>query len=374
MPLTIVFLSHTARTEPFRIGSHHLSAEFAALGHRVAHVTTPVTLGHLLRLPTDGGVRRRFRLAIRPWKVSENLTEMVAVAPVPLGAGGILAKLNSFLCASLLARSLRRRRFSKPDLVLIDQPLFCYIFARLDPGCTIYRGTDVYLREETPKLSLAVLDIASQVDGVIATSETVLTSVSVSRRLPTLVLHNGVEVDRFRSEDAGAPREGAIYVGALDDRFDWPMLIAIAEANDSPVLLAGPLGAEQPKLPANVRLLGPVPYASVPALMQTAKVGLLPLSEHPQNAGRSPMKYFEYLVSGLFVVAFETPTLLTLAAPGVWLYRSRDDGVRAYREALSTASPNVAGKTAASAHSWSSNARAILEFSGNASGRARSDT
>ena len=77
-----------------------------------------------------------------------------------------------------------------------------------------------------------------------------------------------------------------------------------------------------------MRLLGPRPYAEVPAYLQHADVGLLLLSPDPANAGRSPMKLYEYAAAGLPVLARATPELQRRAEPFVALYDDAGSAVR----------------------------------------------
>ena len=46
--LTIVFASHTFMGGTFVVGSHHLARCLANQGHRVLHLSTPVTPFHLV--------------------------------------------------------------------------------------------------------------------------------------------------------------------------------------------------------------------------------------------------------------------------------------------------------------------------------------
>jgi teichuronic acid biosynthesis glycosyltransferase TuaH len=64
----------------------------------------------------------------------------------------------------------------------------------------------------------------------------------------------------------------------------------------------------------NLRYRGSIPYDDLPSVLRSAKVGILPLSDYPSNKGRSPMKLFEYLSSGLTVVA---PDYIAERHPGL---------------------------------------------------------
>ena len=68
---------------------------------------------------------------------------------------------------------------------------------------------------------------------------------------------------------------------------------------------------------SNLRILGARPYAVLPAYLRHAHAGLLPLNDHPANAGRSPMKLYEYAAAGLPVLATRTAELARRGLPFV---------------------------------------------------------
>jgi glycosyltransferase involved in cell wall biosynthesis len=168
----------------------------------------------------------------------------------------------------------------------------------------------------------AVLDaerrLVARAQAFIATSEPVAEHLRGLGAAAVLVLENGVDLDRFKPDADGpcptlpaGPR--AVYTGALDARFGLDALLAAARAcPGAAFVLAGPAGAELRAAVAvvpNVHLLGALPYTSMPALLAQCHVALLPLSAQPANAGRSPMKLYEYAASGLSVVASHSPEL-----------------------------------------------------------------
>ena len=65
--------------------------------------------------------------------------------------------------------------------------------------------------------------------------------------------------------------------------------------------------AEQELPPDSIEFLGWIPADQVPQVLRTAHAGLLPLTEDtPWTRSKSPTKLFEYLASGLPVVASPT--------------------------------------------------------------------
>ena len=81
------------------------------------------------------------------------------------------------------------------------------------------------------------------------------------------------------------------------------MLIgAVGEGDPSTTLTAI---ADSP----NIHLLGPRPYAELPAYLRGADVGLIPALINDYTRAMFPMKFFEYLAAGLPVVATPLPAL-----------------------------------------------------------------
>ena len=92
--------------------------------------------------------------------------------------------------------------------------------------------------------------------------------------------------------------------------------------------------------------------------LQHADVGLLLLKQIPANAGRSPMKIYEYLAASLPVVSLETDELARRNTPRVFRYRDIDDLNVAFASALSSAKEVYVDETV----SWKSITDRVLQF------------
>jgi glycosyltransferase involved in cell wall biosynthesis len=153
----------------------------------------------------------------------------------------------------------------------------------------------------------------------------------------------------------------AVYAGAIDNRFGVALLLALARARpDVEFVLIGS-GTAVAEIAAsrleNVHLLGIRPYADLPAYLQHANVGLLPLNAHPANAGRSPMKFYEYAAAGLPIAASLTPEFARRQEPFVRFFDPQDP-VTALDEIL--AQGPIPEPALIALHDWSLIAQAIL--------------
>lgn len=344
----ILFISHTVDRGTFKVGSHHLARELARQGHLVGHMSTPVSVAHRYFRSKDSA---RLALAVAGPRVDEyGVVHFIPSAILPMK----LAENRVAISAEIVATG-----FEDADLLFVDQPLLACIAEMGLKGTLIYRPTDEYSSGVARRRQRRIIDAAA---GVVATSERVLQSLGLPDRLPRAVIENGVEYSRFADGAEETERWGCVYAGALDSRFDWRTLSLMAEAApDEPFVIVGPTPRRVPSLPDNVELRGAVAYDELPAILRRARIGLIPLTDHPMNAGRSPMKYYEYLAAGLHVMAKETPTLRARNAPGVSLYSDGEQAVAGLLSLRSERRSNRAGSRAARDFDWAVVAARLME-------------
>jgi len=179
---------------------------------------------------------------------------------------------------------------------------------------TVYRLSDL-VAEFPNQVSGRVeseREVLRKVDLVLAVSEGLYDAAVRIRGTDkgVYLLPNGVHLAPFQrsypepEEYARIPRPRALFVGSLSSWFDWELLrkVAFLRPNISFVVVGR---GEFPKnLPQNVYLLGPRPHEKIPAYMQHADVGLIIFKDLPLiRKIEGPLKFYEYLASGLPVVS-----------------------------------------------------------------------
>lgn len=345
----ILFLAHSHAFGPFRVGSHHYARVLAGNGAEVVHLSTPISLAHR----ATGRVSRDAAADVPegPQRDADGVTHLVprTILPRPYGRFRV-------------ARELRRHGILPDfDAVLVDQPLLWDNSVRGMARRLVYRPTDLYPVGVKARRQRRIFEAS---DGVVATSAVVLHGLGAAD-IPALVLENGVDAARFAASEGAAQArpDVCVYVGALDGRFDWERVMAWARSYPHVrFAIAGPAAAAPGDLPANVELLGPVAYDALPAVLHDARVGLLPLSDDPLNAGRSPMKLYEYLAAGLAVVARATPVIASDVSAGLFTYTEPAQADAALGLALEHPSPNAAGVRRARTQSWEEKTRTLMAF------------
>lgn len=383
--LNIVLASHTIMGGTFKVGSHHLAETFEHLGHKVQHISTPITPFHALRAPWSASDRLRFKSVLTNIAGKTSGAEFTSMSLLPSSVTRFLPSNLSSGFNPLLQTIPSFKRVSdyfdgeKIDLLFVDQPRLAGIEDILHPKTMIYRPTDLYseLLMDTSILS-AEATLAEKASGWIVTSHLILDHLrsiaSDTDEKPHLVTENGVDYDHFsvpqpEPEDLAAiPCPRLIYAGALDHRFDFDLVEQVAAGNPRlSLIIIGPVPKQYGKRlrGENIYRLGARAYRSIPAYFQHCDLGVLPLNDHPSNEARSPMKLYEYAASGLPVITTETREIKSRNEPFVFISPTGDH--RRFSDLVDTAldfrskSRNQI-RDAAQSRNWTSIANRILAF------------
>jgi glycosyltransferase involved in cell wall biosynthesis len=358
------------------VGSHHLAREMAMAGHNVWHIEPPVTLAHIF-VPGNDAYRMRVAHSVGVFSpIQDRLISITPFTAMPWQiARQFLRYGNPFLLFSNIAGVIRKAAgFGSPDVLFVDDPRFVGLEKILNPKSLFYRPTDLYSEMKSDStLITAERQILSRSDGVVATSRSVLLhALTLKPGLPSLLLENGVEYSHFAQsreepdELKSIPHPRAVYVGAVDSRFDFEALIYMADHfPDVHFVIIGP-GDQLDKLRAlqsqNVHVLGPKPYRVIPEFLRHTDVGILPIRLSATNLGRSPMKLYEYGAAGLPVVAGYTPELSRRKESFVHLYKTYDEAVDILRRVLENPVKREAIAEKCQKHTWSEKAARLLDF------------
>ncbi len=373
----ILFVSHTFMGGPFVVGSHHLARTFSELGHKVIHLSTPVTPIHHLK--KDNITKMKIARSNEINQINENLIDYI---PFSIGLPWSMMRPiynNLKINFSVLFLKSNIQKVIKSffdtleiDYLIIDQPTMVGIENLVTAKKIIYRATDLYaeMMNDTSILN-AEKNIIKKADGLIGTSKPVLNHITaMNEELPSLLVENGVNFKHF-SEEREMPHlyqnfigKRAIYAGAIDERLDLNAIIDLAKSNpDVHTIVIGPLNDEtikdQYKNIKNLHFLGSVDYNDLPAYLQYADVALLPLSNHKANNGRSPMKLYEYLAAGLPVVTKKTDELVNRNEKNIYFYENINETVR---EVISLNLQKNDVKENIGKYGWEQKAKLVYEF------------
>jgi glycosyltransferase involved in cell wall biosynthesis len=180
-----------------------------------------------------------------------------------------------------------------------------------------------------------------------------------------ILLGNGVETAHFAApravpaELAVLPRPRIGYLGLLSHFLDFDLLEALRRnRRGGTVVLIGPgtpateAAVAEFSRREGVAVLGPRPYADVPAYMQGLDVGVIPFrASDPYVQGINPNKVYQYLAAGLPVIT--TPLLdLSASAPDLMYAATPAEVEQALTLALAAAPEPARRRALARAHDW----------------------
>ncbi len=264
------------------------------------------------------------------WPVTEGIMRPVLLpprrAPVVKGINRrwLARSLKHAIEAAGMKDPLLWTRFPAPELVdIIDQlPHRGVLYECVDDYPAFLHWSDevrALLRENERRLT-------QRADLVVVTAPRLGERLGPwARRLE--VVPNGVDVELFMgkgvgelpSELAGRLKPPVVgFVGVLDLRLDYELLVKVARAVKPGVLLI--VGPQYPKVPieplpqeSNVVFAGEVPHEQVPLYLRHMDACLLPYDGSKELVrALSPVKLFEYLASGVPVVGVDLPAVRAL--------------------------------------------------------------
>jgi len=150
---------------------------------------------------------------------------------------------------------------------------------------------------------------------------------------PIFLEETGVDVDSFntnetKDEISQFKRPILGFVGKLKRKIDYNLLTDVAKQNPNwNIVLVGPnknSDIDELVRQKNVNWIGAVPPEEVPKVMNTLDVGLMPYRDIEYNKSVFPLKFYEYLASGLPVVGCGLPSTEKYSQEGVYMHSKND--------------------------------------------------
>lgn len=318
---------------PLWTNKQHTAQALVAEGHRVLYVES---LG--LRPPRVGAadrtrILRRLRRMVQPPRRRQQRLWVWSPPVLPGGNQGLALAFNRLALQLGLTIARRLLGFQQPLLWTYNPLTLLYLDLKQFSG-SIYHCVDRI--QDQPGMPFDVIELneallSQSVDVVFVTSPE-LEMLHRYRNARTFLFGNVADHDHFSTARLGvagtplpcpaslATRCGPrlLFMGAIDAyKLDLDMLTALASRH--PVwefVLIGPVGECDPSTDvsalqacSNVQLVGSVAYSDLPSWLAHADVALLPLQVNGYTRHMFPMKFFEYLSSGLPVVATAIPSL-----------------------------------------------------------------
>lgn len=272
------------------------------------------------------------------------------------------------LGAELWLGHMLRRLGVDPEPVVMTSNVYCpAALSRLPKKLVLYDFNDSPFQfSVSPEWARGYWErTVRQARAVFVVSEFYRRQLAGETDRPLILLGNGVEMSHFEAprevpaDLRALPRPWLGYVGLLSHFLDFELLEAVRRnRRGGTVVLIGPGSPATEAAVAElasregVAVLGPKPYAEVPAYMQALDVGLIPFrASDPFVQGINPNKVYQYLAAGLPVIT--TPVLdLQESPPDLLFATTTEEVTRALATALDAPADRARRRTLASPHDW----------------------
>jgi glycosyltransferase involved in cell wall biosynthesis len=355
---TVLLAEHHRYRGVFRVGSHHIAAQFRERGWRTLWLSHPRSWLHRLMGP----------LPPRLVDQADGVRELIPRVPLPYIGVPLLGTLvwgRRWLAWPGCRRLFRRAGLERVDLLWVSDFTVLPILDWLPAERVVFRffdHIDAFRRMPSSIFGL-VRHYLPRADLVVASSRAVQEDLH-RRGITAEYLPNGVDPDRLAPPPAaqtgqdgkagGTPEvpPRVVYVGALAEWFDLEAVELWARHLPEVTFeIAGPNPRGLSSALANIRFLGPVPYEEVPRLLAGARCGLIPFRVTPLTLGVHPLKLYEYLAAGCPVLSADLPEVAA-DSRGVFKYRQAEEGLAILRQVLDQPWDRQALGELVQAHTW----------------------
>lgn len=368
----LVILCGSVSWDGSRLGSNFL-ADALARRVPVLYVDPPVSL-----------LRRGVSPVPRVVQVGDTLMRATPAAPPAKDRPAVLPLTNAAYRAAI--RTAARRLGGDVDAV-ISGPVKYDPFGVAGERARVFRASDDFAAG-APLTGLGAARLAELEGGlarratdVVCISEVLVEKWRTQGFDPVLipngcdaaflarVVHGGV----LPAPEVHLPRPIAGYLGQLSTRIDLTLLLALADAGVS-VLLVGKHRADLPGAELQsllsrptVQWVGSRSFDDLLPYLAAMDVGLVPYTQSAFNRASFPLKTLEYLGAGRPVVSTDLPATRWLDTDLVTIATGARQFVTAVQDAARTS--GEPGRTAArlafaAAHSWEARAATYLELLG----------
>lgn len=323
---------HFAPGGAIRVAGHHFARRFLARGARVAWCAGPVTPVNFVKRNEE--TRARMRLWRRGGETGEE-GAFFAYAPMTLlpyrRAPGLdsarVARRTLAFTTPPLRRVLDRAGFGCPDLLFMEPGApHLALLEEFPAARAIYRMCDDTAAFADAPRSFARVEAETvrRVDLVIAAAGRLAERARALGARRVLRLPNACDPAPFAaggpepSDLARLPRPRVVYAGALEGWLDADLLRDAARRLPRwSFVLIGPERAPLAALRglANVVLLGPRPYETLPAYFAACDAAIVPFRATAMTHAIHPIKVYEYLAAGLPVVSTPLEETAAMQAP-----------------------------------------------------------
>ncbi len=323
------------------------------------------------------------------WEFSSPVRGVTVCRPYTLvRAGGFCDEQNGIL-GPMVGQLISEHSDSGYDLWFYS-PMALPLADGLDPRVVIYDNMDDLsaFRFAPPQLLDRERQLLARAD-VVFTGGPSLFRAMKDRHHNVHCFSSSVDLDHFAAaagylpeppDQAGIPHPRLGFFGVLDERFDAPLLAAIAEARpDWHFVMVGPVVKIDPEtLPKrpNIHYTGGQDYAKLPAFLAGWDVALLTFARNESTRRISPTKILEYMAAKKPIVSTRITDVVEPYGTMVGLGDAPDEFLAACERALNETPAEQSARLdqyekVLSRTSWDETTRKMAELIDDAANRSQ---
>ena len=327
---TVIMISTADWDHPLWTNKQHVACSLADMGYRVLYVESLGIRSIRMKSNDFHRILRRLFVAFKIFRKARPGVWICSPLVIPAGNNGLALSINRislnvaiYICCLVLK--------IKDPLLWTYNPLTA-LFIGLDKyKLVVYHAVDAL--QEQPDMPSALISreekyLCSVADQVFVTSPQLEAELSpYSRHLrydPNVADYSHFSrAMKFTYRDlptdiSSIPEPRIGFMGAISSyKIDIPLIAELAREHPSwNFVFIGPVGEGESatdvsmwKTLGNIHCLGPKPYSVLPNYCSGFQCGFLPLRQTSYSDSMFPMKFFEYLSSGIPVVATHIPSL-----------------------------------------------------------------
>ncbi len=318
--LKIMMVEYHSWNSPIQIGGHKYGAGFIGDGHEVLWIASFWhALSRFSKLAPRPAEERKAYLRGRSIRFDGGPEQYSPFTWLPhRKAPGIASPrvLSNMMRATIpsFPKWVKRNGWQEPDVLWITNPYMARVTDFVHPKLLVYRMADdlASFDNATEAVVKQEMELVNKADLILVTSDQLVEKVHAAGKEP-VYLPNGVSPEAFAARDleepadlALIPRPRAMYIGAVDNWFDFDLLKRVAEMQQNiSFVVIGPNSSGNNGLDAlpNVSFLGPRAHTHIPAYLTHSDVAIIPFVKNKLTDNINPIKLFEYLAAGRPVVS-----------------------------------------------------------------------
>ncbi len=298
------------------IDTNHYAQYFARNGDEVDFVTAPAYLLDFFipfykdrRLILKNFLKNQ--IEIEKGLIQHTPLAMIPLRNAPIFRGGFNLSMFSILFRML---DISRKEY---DICIVSQGFMLLWASLIKAKLFIYRYNDILdgFANHPDVLKEYEREFINKRCNLIITVNEMLRD-ELKKMYPEFsniqILPNGVDLDLFSNSKPDESlmlikKKKVVFCGGIDFWVDTELLYHLAQKlKDIVLVLIGPAKVNIDRILGlpNVVYLGPKKYVEIPPLIKACDIGLIPFKkERLTQFVDKPLKYYEYLASGLPVVA-----------------------------------------------------------------------